>query len=67
MARQDYAARVDVEFQKAGVRGMSIMFSSGDGGVSGSQAPHLSTTAGGALWRDLLPCVATGRYAAPWA
>jgi len=40
---RDYAARVDVEFQKAGVRGMSIMFSSGDGGVSGSQSQQCTT------------------------
>jgi len=33
----DYAQRVNVEFQKAGVRGVSILASSGDGGVSGSQ------------------------------
>ena len=30
-----YASRVNVEFQKAGVRGTSVLFSSGDGGVSG--------------------------------
>jgi len=34
---RDYAMRVNVEFQKAGVRGLSILFSSGDGGVSGGQ------------------------------
>ena len=34
----DYATRVNTEFQKAGARGMSIMFSSGDGGVSGGQS-----------------------------
>jgi tripeptidyl-peptidase-1 len=33
-----YAMRVNTEFQKAGVRGTSIMFSSGDGGVSGGQS-----------------------------
>lgn len=33
-----YANRVNVEFQKAGVRGTSIMFSSGDGGVAGGQS-----------------------------
>ena len=34
----DYATRVNTEFQKAGVRGTSIMFSSGDGGVAGGQS-----------------------------
>ena len=34
----DYATRVNTEFQKAGARGMSLMFSSGDGGVSGGQS-----------------------------
>ena len=33
-----YATRVNTEFQKAGVRGTSIMFSSGDGGVAGGQS-----------------------------
>ncbi len=32
----EYATRVNVEFQKAGVRGLSLLFSSGDGGVGGS-------------------------------
>lgn len=32
-----YAQRVNTEFQKAGARGISIMFSSGDGGVAGGQ------------------------------
>lgn len=32
-----YAVRVNAEFKKAGARGISIMFASGDGGVSGSQ------------------------------
>jgi len=32
-----YALRVNTEFQKAGIRGTSIMFSSGDGGVAGGQ------------------------------
>lgn len=32
-----YATRVNAEFQKAGVRGISILFASGDGGVSGGQ------------------------------
>lgn len=34
----DYAKRVNVEFIKLGARGVSFMFSSGDGGVSGSQS-----------------------------
>eukprot|EP00455_Lapot_gusevi_P009575 TRINITY_DN1428_c0_g1_i3.p1 TRINITY_DN1428_c0_g1~~TRINITY_DN1428_c0_g1_i3.p1 ORF type:complete len:545 (-),score=221.21 TRINITY_DN1428_c0_g1_i3:160-1794(-) len=38
----DYAQRVNVEFQKAGVRGISILFSSGDGGVSGGQPQFCS-------------------------
>jgi len=38
-----YATRVNVEFQKAGVRGMSIMFSSGDGGVAGGQSQQCTT------------------------
>jgi len=33
----DYGTRVNVEFQKAGARGISILASSGDGGVAGSQ------------------------------
>lgn len=33
-----YASRMNVEFQKAGVRGVSILYSSGDGGVSGGQS-----------------------------
>lgn len=39
----DYAQRVNVEFQKAGVRGISILFSSGDGGVSGGQSQQCTT------------------------
>ena len=35
---RSYAERVNVEFQKLGLRGTSIMFSSGDGGVAGGQA-----------------------------
>lgn len=38
----DYAQRVNAEFQKLGTRGVSIMFSSGDGGVGGGQ-PSLCT------------------------
>jgi len=34
----EYAQRVNVEFQKLGARGTSVLFSSGDGGVSGGQA-----------------------------
>jgi len=33
----NYAVRVGVEFQKLGLRGISIMTASGDGGVAGSQ------------------------------
>lgn len=33
-----YARRVNAEFQKAGLRGISLFFSSGDGGVSGSHS-----------------------------
>jgi tripeptidyl-peptidase-1 len=33
-----YAVRCNVEFQKAGARGITIMASSGDGGVAGSQS-----------------------------
>jgi tripeptidyl-peptidase-1 len=33
-----YATRMNVEFQKLGARGISILFSSGDGGVSGGQS-----------------------------
>ena len=38
-----YANRCNVEFQKAGARGISIMFSSGDGGVSGGQSQPCTT------------------------
>jgi len=34
----DYAQRVNTEFQKAGLRGISLLFASGDGGVSGGQS-----------------------------
>ena len=34
----DYATRVNTEFAKAGTRGVSILFSSGDGGVAGGQS-----------------------------
>ena len=34
----DYATRVNTEFAKAGARGVSILFSSGDGGVAGGQS-----------------------------
>jgi len=33
-----YATRVNTEFMKGGVRGISMLFSSGDGGVSGGQS-----------------------------
>ena len=32
-----YAARINIEFQKAGLRGVSILFASGDGGIAGSR------------------------------
>lgn len=38
-----YAQRANVEFQKAGARGISLMFSSGDGGVGGGQPTFCST------------------------
>jgi len=38
-----YATRVNAEFQKMGARGISIMFASGDGGVSGSQPSDCTT------------------------
>jgi len=34
----DYAVRVNDEFKRAGVRGISLLYSSGDGGVSGGQS-----------------------------
>jgi tripeptidyl-peptidase-1 len=34
----DYAKRANIEFQKAGVRGISLLFASGDGGVEGGQS-----------------------------
>ena len=50
----DYAKRVNTEFQKAGARGMSIMFSSGDGGVSGGQSQRcdkfVATFPAGSPW-----------------
>ena len=39
----DYASRMNVEFQKMGVRGISVLFSSGDGGVSGGQSEQCTT------------------------
>jgi tripeptidyl-peptidase-1 len=39
----NYAVRMNVEFQKAGVRGISMLFSSGDGGVSGGQSQQCTT------------------------
>ena len=33
----DYAQRVNTEFMKAGARGLSLLFASGDGGVAGAQ------------------------------
>ena len=34
--RYDYASRINVEFQKAGVRGISIFFAAGDSGTGGN-------------------------------
>lgn len=34
---------MNVEFQKAGVRGITIFFASGDGGVSGGQSGPCTT------------------------
>lgn len=34
---KDYADRIDNEFVKAGARGISLLYSSGDGGVAGGQ------------------------------
>jgi len=34
----DYGSRVNTEFARAGARGLSILFASGDGGVSGGQS-----------------------------
>jgi len=51
---EPYARRVNIEFQKAGLRGISILVASGDGGVAGSR-PN--------------PCVAfvpTYPAASPW-
>lgn len=39
----DYATRVNTEFMKAGVRGISLLYSSGDGGVSGGQSQACTT------------------------
>jgi len=39
----DYAARVNVEFQKTGARGITLLASSGDGGVAGSQPTKCTT------------------------
>ena len=40
---EDYGNRVNIEFAKAGVRGSSIIFASGDGGVSGGQSQPCTT------------------------
>lgn len=40
---RNYATRVNTEFKKLGMRGVSIMFSSGDGGVSGGQQQPCTT------------------------
>ncbi len=39
----DYAVRVNQEFVKAGVRGITLLFSSGDGGVAGGQSGACTT------------------------
>jgi tripeptidyl-peptidase-1 len=31
-----YASRINIEFQKQGLRGISVLFASGDDGVGGS-------------------------------
>ena len=46
-----YAASVDVLFQKLGARGSSMIFASGDGGVSGGQAG---------------PCLSGDRFVPTW-
>lgn len=50
----DYARRVNIEFIKAGLRGISILFASGDGGVAGSRP------------RDCTKFVPTFPAASPW-
>jgi len=40
----DYAKRCNVEFQKAGVRGITLLFSSGDSGVAGIGGSILNDT-----------------------
>ena len=47
-----YATRVNAEFQKMGARGISIMFASGDGGVSGSQPSDCTSACG--VWESAL-------------
>ena len=39
----DYGTRCNTEFAKAGARGISILFSSGDGGVAGGQSQRCTT------------------------
>ena len=41
-----YATRVNTEFMKVGVRGTSLLFASGDGGVSGKNFGPESTCLG---------------------
>jgi subtilase family serine protease len=36
----DYANRLNVEFQKAGARGISLLFASGDSGTVGMHPNH---------------------------
>ena len=45
----DYAARVSVEFAKAGARGITIISGSGDGGVEGAQPRSCPGTSNGLL------------------
>jgi subtilase family serine protease len=40
----DYMNRINVEFQKAGVRGLSLLFSSGDNGVNSGDETTASCT-----------------------
>lgn len=44
------AVRVSQEFQKLGARGISLMFASGDGGVSGSQPSDCTSAFTLLLW-----------------
>jgi len=47
----DYAQRVNVEFMKAGARGISLLFASGDSGVGdGQSGPFVPTFPAGSPW-----------------